>query len=600
MSDDELERLRDWAKGRRSREGGRRAEPRRSRGAEEVPKTESDADHGLLREFEKAGPLEEHERVHRPPKRPSHAPRAQGRDRTTPGGRSKGSDADGSATAGSPRPGAGRARQTPSPPPKARFADDWVRISVLAPRHGTPSKRSLGRASWHTRSGRGPRLPFGWGSTWAPRASASPPSMKRRVGSGSSTLGRTKPGVPGSPFLRWWRWRRTSKSLVFGNEAVSVQSERKHTSFKAGLIYPDHPSRKRAAWRELGEAAEGLFAGTDGPGPEAFCYTLSLARAMELALPAVLSSPDGDPPEVFVSLAVGAPDRRGSGCHRRIEHATFAALRMAGAVGARPTLESAVRLFIWAWRAADADVAMGPEEKRVDVVPEVVASLRALQDGFASGENLLVADIGATTTEMAVLRYHASCIHLWDGRSHGVGVDHRAGEQVEARDLIGVRRERAARSASGRSRTWAGFDGVCADLADAAKRTILSGIRLNPDRTSWADLSVFVVGGGSNIPPLRQAVATGWRPNGPRGDQLSWVQRAGLRTVASQNAEAVGATHAPPDTRELAEVVAVMGITRPPWTADEFSDKTLRPVRVTVEDPVQEFERGRRRGRGWV
>lgn len=588
MNEDAEQRLKEWASGKAPKRGAPRSRDKKDEpGAvgeqarlppasiARQPGTASGrtpVDHELRRQFEEAGELSDEERVHRPGPRPPQV-------RISP-------------TAPAPP-----ALETPTVPKRSQpdakvktpqFPADWFDIPARCEEAPIGRRPAWERLLEHPDSGEGVfNIGIDVGTSGIRVASFDEDTDRiRAFDFGPNEGGGTRfsfPAVVG----------RRGSYLTFGNDACRLPPTERVVSYKAGLIHPDHESRYRVPWAEIGAGSRALFQGDGGPGPEAFAFVLSLAQALQIAVPQLLLAPGVDPPPAYVRVSVGAPGRRGSDWHRRIERATFAALRIAGGLPQQPKVEEAVSWFVHAWRRAEAESSASEEEKRVFLVPEVYASLRALSSGFVEGENLLIADIGATTTEIAVLRYHQRKIHLWHGDSTPVGVDDRDRGEEAGNDVLQIRRKRPSRSASA---SWEGYQGTSRSLGSLARRTVCSAVQLNMDEPSWKAVSVVVVGGGSHIPPLKAAVRS---PPGNEGLHR-WVKQVSLREPTAGEVEVVGRSADPPGRDELPEIIPLLGIVREDWGSVGFSDETLERVDVGVEDPEEELKKEQLKGKSWV
>lgn len=630
MRDEDQARLKAWAEGRQPVSKKRSSRDKEPVSGEEKPSSEgvgaSDRDE-FLALFEEAGELEEHERAQNSPSSPPpKGPPTQPARESHPHRKGKAGRVRVASTASrsppSPKtvgpmpksPGtsikvgsSGSVRTprtertsvsgpaTPEPPrPQAGFLEDWHSIPA-----GLEEGEIQRSAAWEgllIHSGgieaeASFRIGIDCGTSGIRIATYDEVTDRIRLFDfGENHAGGTRFSFPAVIGV-------VSGRIAFGNEAVEVPTAQRINSFKAGLIHVDHESRNRGRWRDWSEEASKQFAGGCGPGPEGFCYAIAVARALEIALPRLLLSSDEEPPPAFVTVAVGAPGRRGSSLHRRLEHAAFAGLELAGSLGSKPLLDPSLKAFVTAWKRAQVKADEGEGEKRLRIVPEVYSTIRSLEAGFANNENLLVADIGSTTTEMAVLRVNQGRVHLWHGESFSVGVDHRGEMKAGQGDLVRRRRSRVAvgtEAGGAGEREWPGFVQIRNLLRANAIRTLYHGWKMNPDAPSWRQLNVFVVGGGSNIPPLREAIQRR-TPDWPRA-----IKEVLVRGPHPPEVEVLGASESKPSRQELPELVAVLGIVRPEWGDDEFSDDTVEPVIPTSENIQREIEQGRKKQKGWV
>lgn len=375
------------------------------------------------------------------------------------------------------------------------------------------------------------------------------------------------------------------ESLVFGNEVVSLAPDDRFVSFKGALIHPEAEQHLCSRWARMGLPYAAPLCRVARPSVADFLYTVSVARALELALPTLISNADAP---VYVTFTIGAPLNSDLRFKQRFNHCLGAAVRLVGSVGSEARTATLVEYFAGAWMASS--TAPDRQNQRLSVRSEAHSAILPLRRIFDLGRNFLVADVGATTTDIAVVRIGASqrpwC---YSSQSAAIGVDTLDSSEIAldnvSGDILSLRIERTKRSSS---EATTGVRRKAAEpLGDVLSSVLHSAMDKNPDPGSWSTLYVVAVGGGSRIPELQQLIlgsqARGWVEN---------RQRPGL--VLDQPL-VVGSSSLPPSPDEEYELVSVLGSAVPEWeaghysTADQvshviptyarFDDYHMRPVR---------------------
>ena len=137
------------------------------------------------------------------------------------------------------------------------------------------------------------------------------------------------------------------------------------------MIHRDAKVRLGDRWSAQGlpYAAE-LTSGVGASAAE-FLYTVSLARAMELALPVLVTG--GAP--AHLTFTVGAPLNRDVSLSRRFERALAAALLLSGTVGAHPGVAELIERFASAWDQAQQFIGVRASDRRLWVRSEAHAAI---------------------------------------------------------------------------------------------------------------------------------------------------------------------------------------------------------------------------------
>jgi hypothetical protein len=367
--------------------------------------------------------------------------------------------------------------------------------------------------------------------------------------------------------------------IVFGNDAAELTWAQRFASFKAGLIYPTQSRGATERWAKLGLPYAEALQGDVGPRVPELLYAASIGRALTLALPELV----GDIKARFLSFSVGAPLDDTDVTYARFARAFSAGVLLGGLIEDRMEPGVLVERFAAAWRDARGPAGASDADRRVLVRHEAQLLVRSLEDLIIEGRTFLVADIGASTTEVSILRRGGGVLRVWESRSVPLGVD-RADLQSGAGKRVDLIRNRQARmDGSG------GTDGVPA-LVDALRREIRRALHLavqrNPDERSWSEVRVVVAGGGSNIPKLRRALEAGRRPH-------HWVAQRIAHRPTIPSVAVCGASSRSPTVDEAPELVCVLGAARSP--DDDIQYSTVRPETIIpfYENPEAEIYRQR-------
>lgn len=377
--------------------------------------------------------------------------------------------------------------------------------------------------------------------------------------------------------------------LHLGNDAVALPPRVRLASFKGAMIHRDADLRFGELWsaQRLPYAAE-LTSG-DGATVADFLYTVTLARAMELALPVLVTG--GTP--AHLTFTVGAPLNRDMSLSRRFERALTAALLLSGTIGALPGVAGLIERFASAWDNAQPFMGAKPSDRRLWVRSEVHAAILPLRRVFELGRNLLVADIGASTTDIAVVRIGTEQKpHCYASLSAPIGVDtldlaELAGAGGGDADVVTLRQRR---SAGANARPVPARQREAQRLRALVDRTLAQGMEKNPDAGSWSTMYVVTVGGGSRVPELRQFV---------QGAQArGWVRTRHQPGLALEKPAVKGHSIRPPTSAEEYEIVSVLGSAVPVWEAGEFV--TADRVAITIPTHDSGELNIRRRHAQWV
>ncbi len=363
--------------------------------------------------------------------------------------------------------------------------------------------------------------------------------------------------------------------LLLGNRATEVPASKRFASFKAGLIHPEVSASLARRWDRLDLAGKEAVCGLSGPGPADFFHTILIAQALDEALPTLLGLTGREWTPTYCTITLGAPSRRNRR-HRvpRFQRCLDAAVRLMGTVEENARLEILLSRFAAAWAGARTEA--DAETRRTFVRPEARAVLRSLQRLLLPGRNLLLGDIGATTTEVVVVRVGADAAHAYSGESVPVGVDELdkalAGADDEHLDVIAARHRRLTDEGWMRTRTLQEAAGpLRTKIRRAIRQALQSAWELNPDLPSWKQMYVAVAGGGSHIPAIARAfdLKTGGR---------HFVQDFRKVQIALPKCRVVGTSAERPRPVERAELVSVFGSAAPEWDDIQFSDEDLQPV----------------------
>jgi molecular chaperone DnaK (HSP70) len=216
---------------------------------------------------------------------------------------------------------------------------------------------------------------------------------------------------------------------------------------------------------------------------------------------------------------------------------------------------------------------------------EAHSAILPLRRVFQPMRNFLVADIGATTTDIAVVRIGSEQQpYCYAARSAPVGVD-----TLDARDLAGLHhgpdiltlRVERMQARAARNRAKSVDSGATRPLRDVLSGVLHAAMEKNRDRKRWAALYVVVVGGGSRLPELREIVLN--------VQAKGWIEQRQQPGLALERPLVVGASTRPSTTDEEYELVSVLGSAVPGWEAGDFTTADRVPLVIPqyeTEEPA--------------
>ena len=336
-------------------------------------------------------------------------------------------------------------------------------------------------------------------------------------------------------------------NILFGNEAVGAPWRQRFTSFKAGMLYLEQAKGMTEKWCNLGLPFPDSFSNQCGPRVPEFLYSVSIAKALHLSLPRLIERFR----EAFLIFTVGAP---GDGWREDVGprfHRCFATgVLLAGCMGRIQDAEDLIQRFARAWTEGKHLVCLAEEQRKLHVRHEAHLAVSSLNRLFREGRTFLIADIGATTTEVSVLRYSSRVLHRWVSRSLPIGVDQAdlltLNKANSRKDLVARRLARV--SGKSRSTQDSEIGELAARLREQVKIVLRQAVGLNPDRPSWEEIHVAIAGGGANIPPLVDVFLG-------LGNLHDHVQRVVRHPLQMPQVNARGGSKKPPTDEELLELV---------------------------------------------
>lgn len=369
-------------------------------------------------------------------------------------------------------------------------------------------------------------------------------------------------------------------TFVFGSTAVQASPEQRFVSFKAALVHPEVEAELLKRWRSLALPAPPESAAAI-PSPSDLLYSVSVARALELSLQQLTErgqATNGRP--ASYSFAVGAPVDGTPQVSERFHRALATAVLLCGQIGPRPPIKKVLGSYAAAWEAAGPVCAAAPEEQRLFLKSEAYSAIRGLQKFKQSGNNFLIVDIGATTTELSLIRVGTDLLACYAACSIPVGVDY-----ADRASLRGVRddvlKARLRRHSSGGSPGDGASAKALEKLAEEIRRhlggVLRAAIRKNEDPPSWKDLYVILAGGGSNVTELARVFREDPIPH-------NWVKRRFNLSPMLSEAVVVGASNRSIQDNELFELPSVLGTASPAWEDEE----TVGPDEVETVVPIYE------------
>lgn len=372
--------------------------------------------------------------------------------------------------------------------------------------------------------------------------------------------------------------------VLFGNDAVDVPWQRRFTSFKAGMLFLDQAKGMTERWQRIGLPYAESFASDKGPKVPEFLYSMSVAKALSLSLPELLNGLE----DTYLTFVVGAPsDGWREDVSPRFHRAFSAGVLLAGCMAEAQNTETLVRCFAHAWKEAESLSQASEAEARIHVRHETQLSVSSLRKFFQNGRTFIIGDIGATTTEVAMIRVDFGRLNRWVSRSLPVGVDQadlRAlSESRSKKDLVARRVDRMQKRPGALKNQHTVQ--LAADLEKQVAGVLRQAISLNPDKPSWEEVHVSVFGGGANIQDL--------------GDVFKnvdvfhdFVKRPIHHPLKLLPASVRGASEKPPAREETPELVTVLGAATPVFEEIPYSAEKMQVVLPEVdENPYWELEK---------
>ena len=373
--------------------------------------------------------------------------------------------------------------------------------------------------------------------------------------------------------------------IVFGNDAAGPDWRRRFALFKAGLLYPDQASSLNRRWQSLGLPRAHALEGARGPGVTELLYAATIGRSLTLALPDLVGTPGGR----FLTFSVGAPLDGTELRRHRFARAFAAGVLMTGRIDRTMNPDHLIEVFADAWATGRELVPVTDATARIHVRHEAQLLLRSLQTVMTVGRTFAIVDVGATTTEIAVLRKgDDGKIRRWASESLCLGLDladrMRLQEMGGSGDVLRLRIERMRNGMDEEPVVWE----LASELRKALWAVVHRAVNKNPDEKSWRELHIAMAGGGSNIKALRQVLSHGPAPH-------AWVkQRTRHPLTMPEMLTVVGATESAPNETELLELVCVGGAATSPYEDSPYSDAEIRRVVPVYDDAIGEVRRGRK------
>jgi hypothetical protein len=372
--------------------------------------------------------------------------------------------------------------------------------------------------------------------------------------------------------------------LRFGNEATAAPREARFASFKGGFVHRHRDGEIRDRWRSLRLPGWDSLCGEGLPSITDFLYAVTVARALELALPRLAGGADALE-NAHLSFGVGAPVGDDPQEGERYRRALGCAVGLFGAVGARPPLQRLLRNFAHVWYRSLPLCSREAGERRLHVRHEVDSAIRPFERLLTFGSNFLIADIGATTTEVAVLRIGKETVSCYASRSVAIGIDDfdRAVAHAAKRDTDVVH-ERRSRS---QPRSWSALErqqreragkAVADELTTALRGVLHQAVQVNPSEIGWRGVQVVIAGGGSHLDALRAVFAKNALPH-------PFIQHRNTVDIRLAAVEVRGASAKSPVPTEFPELVSVLGSSVPPWEGRAF--RTPDQVEAVVPDSLR-------------
>jgi hypothetical protein len=284
----------------------------------------------------------------------------------------------------------------------------------------------------------------------------------------------------------------------------------------------------------------------------------------------------------FLSFSVGAPLGTQE-MRQRFARAYAAGLLLGGSLQEEMDPSELVELFASAWTDSE-DLALADEKSlRVHVRHEAQLVTYPLTQLLSAGKTFMIADIGATTTEVAIFRQGPHELQRWASQSLPIGVDQsdlaRLEETNDDTDLLQLRIRRREGAAAGD-----GLGALLPALEKQVRAVVTKAVNLNPDERSWTEMNVALAGGGSNLKAVRDVFSGGPAPH-------PFVRTRLLHSLTPPEVEVVGASNLGPASSESPEIMCVLGAAYPPDEDQPYSSDELEMVIPIHEDPIAERRR---------
>jgi hypothetical protein len=274
--------------------------------------------------------------------------------------------------------------------------------------------------------------------------------------------------------------------ICFGNEAVSSSGESLFLGAKAALIHASVEEGLTEDWAES-ESGNHVEFGR-GPTVADFLYSVVVARSLELSLPTLTRACERYRHAQYL-FTLSAPTTGATITGRRFEQNLASALLLAGSVGRRPKVGTVAERFRDAWDKARRFCQRRDDERLLFIRPEAVAAILPFRRRFSNGDNVLIADVGGTTSDISLIRQGTGCLACYSLASAPIGLDQvdRSVAGGESRGK-GMLEARLRRHAAGRGATHhEALAAVCAELSRAARRATLAAVRKDRDAGGWAE-----------------------------------------------------------------------------------------------------------------
>jgi hypothetical protein len=361
--------------------------------------------------------------------------------------------------------------------------------------------------------------------------------------------------------------------LELGGDVVDLPPDRRFVSFKGALVHRQMEEDLCRRWKSLRLPYADELCQSRAPSVADFLYAVSIARALELALHPLVDRNSNSP--AYLGFAVGAPFVGDDPLRHRFARGLATALLLTGAVGARPNLERVIECFAHAWGRARQIAEAPPEQRRINVRSEAHCAILPLRRLFQIGRSFLIADIGASTADISVVKIGThQRPYCYAAASSPVGVDMldllikqggSAGADVLSKRIDRVSGESVTAPAGSRRPT------TVAPLQSSLRSVLHQAIHKNRSEAAWRTVYVVVVGGGSKIPVLHEVVMSASAPGG-------FIEQRQSMALDLESPDVVGASSRSPSRAENFELVSVLGASIPEWEIGEFSTPDQVPT----------------------